>query len=99
MRSNWKGIFQHFSLLKAKFYYPEYAVFSYSRASYLDSFVNQGVYYVYNGKLFSNFTMTPEHLSHRLGEFARTRAFFKPKIKKKKAKAKPKKKVQQKKKK
>lgn len=90
MRSSWKGSYQHFSLLKLKLLNSEIIIDTYSRASIFDYYLNSGVFNVYNGKIFTKFTFTPEHLLHRLGEFARTRAFFIPKIKKKKAKAKKK---------
>ena len=90
MRSAWKGLYQHIKLLKGLINEDVNDNKIYSRASWLNSELVGESYQVHNGKSFAEVTVSPLHTTHRLGEFARTRAFFVPKVKKKKQKAKPK---------
>lgn len=91
MRSIWKGIYQPLNSLKQLTVKSSEPLRLYARALFLTKvFVGQSLI-VYNGRKFTALKPTELHLEHRVGEFARTRAFFIPKVKKKKAKAKKKK--------
>lgn len=95
MRSAWKGVFQHFSLLKVGPVEGSQVADVFSRASWVTLNWVGATFLVYNGKSWEEVVITPAHADHRLGEFARTRAFFVPKVKKKKQnKKKKQKKVQ-----
>jgi len=91
MRSAWKGLFQHSSLVKADLTEGSRTTGVFSRATWVTLNWVGSTFLVYNGKGWQEVVVTAAHTDHRLGEFARTRAFFIPKIKKKKSKSKSKK--------
>lgn len=96
MRSAWKGTYQHPLLLIANSEKDSYPEKIYSRASLVTLNLVGATISVYNGKEWSEVNVTQDHTDHRFGEFARTRAFFKPKAKKKKVTKAKKSKVQKK---
>lgn len=89
-RSLKKGLFFHKSIIKnLNEKYPGGITFS--RASNVPSHMYGVAYDVYNGKEFLPVSANAYMLRQRLGEFAATRAVYKPKVKKKQFRRKKKK--------
>jgi ribosomal protein S19 len=90
MRSLWKGRYQPLNIFKQLVGKARQKVRIYARAFWLTAQLAGRSFSIYNGKSFTSLDVSPMHVGHRVGEFARTRAFFVPKVKKAKAKAKKK---------